>query len=229
LVCLFVECFSQVIFERIPTGQSQNFTIAKIPNQNNTIIAPENLQDRNLRTLSTSREHPLIICSSTNVTTQACPANPPPISGSKHAHETEMCPDYFRWIHEDLKPWKAKGITREAVEVGERLASFRVVVLQGRVYVETYHKCFLTRDVFTIWGIVQLLRFYPGRLPDLDLMFECGDYPVVKKVHYAGGDGGSTPLIPPVFHYCGYDHSFDIPFPDWSFWGWYVLYVLMFF
>ena len=113
------------------------------------------------------------------------------------------------------------GITREAIDAGKGLATFRLVVLKGRVYVETYQRAYQTRDVFTIWGIVQLIRVYPGKIPDLDLLFECGDFPVVDKARYGGG---SAPLIPPLFHYCGDDGSFDIPFPDWSFWGWYVLF-----
>ena len=218
---MFVEQFWQATLARPPKEQAQNFTTTKGTNYPNTTKIP------------------LIICSSANLTSHTCPANPPPlILGNERAHDhdhddpvsstkIETCPDYFRWIHEDLKPWKANGITREAVEAGKGVATFRLVVLQGRVYVETYHKSFQTRDVFTIWGIVQLIRVYPGRLPDLDLMFECGDYPVVNKVHYAAG-GGSAPIIPPVFHYCGDDISFDIPFPDWSFWGWYVLFTNVF-
>ena len=130
----------------------------------------------------------------------------------------KSCPDYFRWIHEDLKPWKIKGITKEMVEAGKTLANFRVVIVDGRVYVEKYKKCYQTRDEFTIWGILQMLRLYPGKLPDIDLMFECNDYPVIKKSDYKAAKSTNPPV--PMFHYCGDDHHFDIPFPDWSFWGW---------
>ncbi|KAF3796239.1 hypothetical protein EJ110_NYTH03328 [Nymphaea thermarum] len=126
------------------------------------------------------------------------------------------CPDYFRWIHEDLRPWKRSGITREMVESGQRLSHFRLVILDGKAYVETYRRSFQTRDLFTIWGILQLLQWYPGQIPDLDLMFNCEDVPVVQTRNF--GDKGLVP--PPVFHYCGDDATHDVVFPDWSFWGW---------
>ncbi|KAH6817890.1 downstream target of AGL15 2 [Perilla frutescens var. frutescens] len=130
---------------------------------------------------------------------------------------TEACPDYFRWIHEDLRPWKEAGITREMVEKAKNVAHIRITVVNGRLYTLRYKRAFQTRDTVTIWGILQLLRLYPGRLPDLDLMLECGDRPVIKKLDY-GNSEASIP--PPLFHYCGDESSFDIVFPDWSFWGW---------
>ncbi|KZV21815.1 O-glucosyltransferase rumi-like [Dorcoceras hygrometricum] len=130
---------------------------------------------------------------------------------------TEYCPEYFRWIHEDLRPWKVTGITNEMVEKAKEVAHIRIIILNGRVYTEKYKDVFQTRDVITIWGILQLLRLYPGRLPDLDLMFECNDRPVIKRRDYSRKPNA---LIPPLFHYCGDGSSFDIVFPDWSFWGW---------
>ncbi|XP_031484536.1 uncharacterized protein LOC116253710 [Nymphaea colorata] len=127
------------------------------------------------------------------------------------------CPDYLRWIHEDLRPWNRSGITREMVESGEKLADFRLVIVGGKAYVETYRRSFQTRDLFTIWGILQLLSWYPGRIPDLDLMFNCGDVPMVLAADYQPNEGL---MPPPVFHYCADDASQDIVFPDWSFWGW---------
>ncbi|XP_042393435.1 O-glucosyltransferase rumi-like [Zingiber officinale] len=124
------------------------------------------------------------------------------------------CPEYFRWIHEDLRPWKSDGITKELIESAKSLATFRLVVLDGRVYVEEYFGHSMTRNVFTLWGIIQLINRYPGRVPDLDLMFNCMDQPSVKSAQY------SPSTLPPVFHYCKDDQTSDILFPDWSFWGW---------
>ncbi|KAL5981539.1 hypothetical protein ACLOJK_015601 [Asimina triloba] len=151
-------------------------------------------------------------------TTQRCdrsrPISPtPPINGGL----SSACPEYFRWIHEDLRPWKATGISRETVESAKHLSTFRLVVLKGRVYVEQYRRAFQTRDVFTLWGILQLLRRYAGRIPDLDLMFDCVDWPVVKARAYKGPH---APVPPPVFRYCSDDDTLDLVFPDWSFWGW---------
>ncbi|KAK1266112.1 hypothetical protein QJS04_geneDACA000445 [Acorus gramineus] len=144
---------------------------------------------------SATPTHPIkpFTCSSGNLTvaTTCNPpssAMPPPIQ-----NRNPTCPDYFRWIHEDLKPWKSTGISRQAVELANRTATFRLVILDGRAYVEAFHRSFQTRDLFTMWGVVQLLRRYPGRVPDLDLMFDCGDRPVIKL-----SDHMSSPP-PPLF------------------------------
>ncbi|KAK6121699.1 hypothetical protein DH2020_044567 [Rehmannia glutinosa] len=62
-----------------------------------------------------------------------------------------------------------------------------------------------------------LLRRYPGKVPDLDLMFDCVDWPVMKKDFF---DHPKHRAPPPLFRYCGNDSTYDIVFPDWSFWGW---------
>ena len=149
-----------------------------------------------------------------------CPVFTQPVTfeqSNSSSSSTETCPEYFRWIYEDLKPWRKTGIIREMVEGAKTLAHIRIVAVDGKVYMEKYKWVFQTRDAFTIWGVMQLLRLYPGKLPDFDLMFECGDKPVIKRYDYQGPNA-STP--PPLFHYCGDDKSYDIAFPDWSFWGW---------
>ncbi|KAG8060091.1 hypothetical protein GUJ93_ZPchr0002g26616 [Zizania palustris] len=128
------------------------------------------------------------------------------------------CPGYFRFIHEDLHPWRAAGgITRAMLDSARATANFRLVVLRGRAYVERIAPAFQTRDLFTIWGVLQLLRRYPGRVPDLELMFDCVDWPVVRADQY---QGENTTFMPPLFRYCGDNETLDVVFPDWSFWGW---------
>ncbi|KAF7147889.1 hypothetical protein RHSIM_Rhsim03G0181600 [Rhododendron simsii] len=90
------------------------------------------------------------------------------------------CPDYFRWIHEDLQSWKETGITRDMVESAWIESNFRVVILNGRVYMERHKKGRTSRELFTLWGILQFLRRYPGKLPDLDLMFSTADQSAIK-------------------------------------------------
>ncbi|KAJ1272015.1 hypothetical protein BS78_06G170900 [Paspalum vaginatum] len=143
--------------------------------------------------------------------TAVVPAAPAPAEEGATPRE---CPAYFRWIHEDLRPWRGTGVTRGAVEGARRryAPKFRVTVVAGRLYVARYGRCFQTRDVFTQWGILQLLRRYPGRVPDLDLVFDCQDLPVV--------DRRRQDQPPPLFRYCGSEATLDIAFPDWSFWGW---------
>ncbi|XP_062197863.1 uncharacterized protein LOC133900672 [Phragmites australis] len=129
---------------------------------------------------------------------------------------SSTCPEYFRHIHKDLSPWRETGITRQAVERARHWAFFRLVVVDGRAYVVKYRRAFQTRDVFTQWGILQLLARYPGRVPDLDIMFFCGDIPQVRA---AGFPNPST--APPLFGYCKDGaEALDILFPDWTFWGW---------
>lgn len=152
--------------------------------------------------------------------TQTCPVG---VSGAAglivpSKPSTETCPEYFRWIYEDLRPWMDKGITRATVEKARPTASIRILVVDGKVYIEKYRGVVHPRDEFTIWGILQLLRMYPGKLPDLDLMFECRDRPIIKAHQYQGPNASTAP--PPLFHYCGDDTTLDIVFPDWSFWGW---------
>lgn len=102
------------------------------------------------------------------------------------------------------------------VEGAKRTANFRLVIKDGKAYVERYKRSYQTRDVFTLWGILQLLRRYPGKVPDLDLMFDCVDWPVISKRHH----WPNNEAPPPLFRYCGDDGTWDIVFPDWSFWGW---------
>ncbi|CAN6461745.1 unnamed protein product [Victoria cruziana] len=108
------------------------------------------------------------------------------------------------------------------VESGKKLADFRLIIIRGKAYVETYRRSYQTRDWFTIWGILQLLSWYGDRIPDLDLMFNCGDRPMVRtSSRLYKWLAPSKWLVPaPVFHYCADDASQDIVFPDWSFWGW---------
>ncbi|KAL6280348.1 hypothetical protein ACE6H2_017229 [Prunus campanulata] len=166
-------------------------------------------------------EFPLNCSIGSNINqTQTCPTSYPTTFGNLDDLDTStnpVCPDYFRFIHQDLMPWKATGITRDMVERAKETAHFRLVIVNGKAYVEKYKKSIQTRDVFTIWGILQLLRRYPGRLPDLELMFDCDDKPVIRSSDYRGLNWTQ---VPPLFRYCGDRWTRDVVFPDWSFWGW---------
>ncbi|CAO2835098.1 unnamed protein product [Amaranthus hypochondriacus] len=179
-----------------------------------TLPGSKNIPTKNL--LNRIEAHHLECDTQGNMSTQTCPNIKYPTKLKPIKKLTRNCPDYFKWIHDDLRPWKAKGITREMVESAKKEAFFRIVVVDGKLYWEKYREAYQTRDVYTIWGILQLLRLYPGKLPDLDLMFEAGDVAVVYKSNYTGNEWNA----PPLFHYCKDDLTLDIPFPDWSFWGW---------
>ncbi|CAK7348064.1 unnamed protein product [Dovyalis caffra] len=159
-------------------------------------------------------------CTTGNLTQQTCPKNYPtkhnPTTNPDRPSNLTTCPSYFQWIHDDLRHWRETGITRDMIERGRKTAHFRLVIVNGKGYVERYRKSIQTRDMFTLWGILQLLRRYPGKLPDLELMFDCDDRPVIPSKNFRGPNAAP----PPLFRYCSDWHSLDIVFPDWSFWGW---------
>ncbi|KAM7257457.1 hypothetical protein ACFE04_013198 [Oxalis oulophora] len=157
-----------------------------------------------------------INCTTFTTHNQTCPTNYPK-EYYEYTSSNQTCPNYFRWIHEDLNPWRnPEGITREMLERGKKTAHLRIVIVNGRVYVDKYKDSIQSRARFTLWGILQLLRRYPGRLPDLEMMFDCDDRPVVLSKYY----NSAVMKPPPLFRYCSDRWSKDIVFPDWSFWGW---------
>jgi hypothetical protein len=161
----------------------------------------------------------LLDCTDYNLT-RTCPSNYPTTFHREEDPDLpspSTCPEYFRWIYEDLRLWAYTGITREMVESLKPTANFRLVIVKGKAFVERYTKAYQTRDVFTLWGILQLLRRYPGQVPDLDLMFDCIDIPSIKTSDYQQPNASDPP---PLFRYCGDDDTLNIVFPDWSFWGW---------
>ncbi|XP_020233174.1 O-glucosyltransferase rumi homolog [Cajanus cajan] len=172
-----------------------------------------------LKTIVFNEQKPqfLLNCTDGNSAATCSSYYPTTFDLDNDSSSTASCPEYFRWIHEDLKPWRSTGITRDMVERGKDTSHFRLVIVNGKAYIEKYAKSYQTRDVFTIWGILQLLRLYPGKIPDLELLFQCGDRTVVFKKDFQGPQAMSPP---PVFHYCGEENSYDIVFPDWTFWGW---------
>lgn len=151
------------------------------------------------------------------------PNSPPPRS----------CPNFFQAIHRDLDPWRSTRISAALVAEAGKRAAMRVVILEGRrLFVDLYYSCVQSRALVTIWGLLQLLRRYPGMVPDVDLMFDCMDRPTLHRFEFRPGDGSpngsSLPIPPPLFRYCTTEDHFDIPFPDWSFWGWYDICILQF-
>ncbi|XVF05327.1 hypothetical protein REPUB_Repub05bG0162800 [Reevesia pubescens] len=125
----------------------------------------------------------------------------------------EKCPNFFKFIYRDLEPWVKTRISNYYITQAREHAAFRVVIVEGKLYVDLYYACVQSRLMFTIWGLLQLLKKYPGMVPDVDMMFDCMDKPTIDRIEH-----GSFPV--PLFRYCTTEAHFDIPFPDWSFWGW---------
>ncbi|CAL4895686.1 unnamed protein product [Urochloa decumbens] len=145
---------------------------------------------------------------------------PPPAAAAANASSRRQCPSYFAAIRRDLAPWRRRGgVTRALLDAARRRASMRVTITGGgtRLHVDMYYACVQSRALFTAWSLLQLMRRHPGRVPDVDLMFDCMDRPAVNRTEHGGG---GDPAAPPLFRYCTTRDHFDIPFPDWSFWGW---------
>ncbi|KAJ4834700.1 hypothetical protein Tsubulata_003606 [Turnera subulata] len=148
-----------------------------------------------------------------NTTDPATTDTDRPRFDSSSRSSSPECPEVFRFIHRDLEPWARTKITKKHVDEAKHYAAFRVVIYQGSLYLDLYYACVQSRMMFTIWGLLQLLERYPGLVPDVDMMFECMDKPTINRTEHQ-----SFPL--PLFRYCTTPNHFDIPFPDWSFWGW---------
>ncbi|EFJ09346.1 hypothetical protein SELMODRAFT_44697, partial [Selaginella moellendorffii] len=120
-----------------------------------------------------------------------------------------LCPRYFARIHEHLAPWRSTGITRRSLD---RLGSMRVAILRSDMYVSAYGDCPQSRRAFSLWGLLLMLERFGDRVPDVEFVLNCKDRPIVPR------DGSEVPA--PVLSYCSHRLSLDIPFPDYSFWGW---------
>ncbi|XP_074289548.1 uncharacterized protein LOC141614702 [Silene latifolia] len=142
-----------------------------------------------------------------------CRSNAYPIPPLLDPSKLISCPEFFRWIHHDLEPWSQSRISFDHLMEAKDYAAFRVIIVGGRLFIDMYYACVQSRVMFTVWGLLQLLKRYPGMVPDVDLMFDCMDKPAINKTEHS-----SRPL--PLFRYCTTNQHFDIPFPDWSFWGW---------
>ncbi|KAF5946298.1 hypothetical protein HYC85_016526 [Camellia sinensis] len=55
-----------------------------------------------------------------------CPVHSLATIKSGDSSSSEVCPEYFQWIHQDLNPWKENGITKEMVESAESKAYARI-------------------------------------------------------------------------------------------------------
>ncbi|KAL2898734.1 O-glucosyltransferase rumi-like protein [Bienertia sinuspersici] len=52
--------------------------------------------------------------------------------------------------------------------------------------------------MFTVWGMLQLLKRYPGLVPDVDLMFDCMDKPALNRTEHQSRPlhfSGTAPLL----------------------------------
>ncbi|EFJ09402.1 hypothetical protein SELMODRAFT_130002 [Selaginella moellendorffii] len=129
-------------------------------------------------------------------------------------------PKYFDSIDTDLRPWKDGGITKSSLSAARKKGSMRMVISQGKLYIEVYGKCPQSRSIFTAWGLLLLLERFPGKVPDVDFVLNCKDRPVITRYSSFHSRDLCQDEAPAVFSYCTTNDMLDIPFPDFSFWGW---------
>jgi len=114
----------------------------------------------------------------------------------------------------------------DSAEVSARVSvnSFRAQIVGGRLFIKDVRSLQFARDYAPSWKITLLEAMRRHRdLPDLDAVFNEGDYPVVQipkdGAHqqrlYGRGSNGMKP--PPMFSPTQSEMTYDIPFPDFSF------------
>ena len=103
-------------------------------------------------------------------------------------------------------------------------ARYRAYIVDQELYVAPLHHgggrlCPESRWRYTVWGLLQLLRIFPEhRVPDVVVNFYCYDTPKVSRQGVEGGRFGSR--IPFLLSYCSSADHLDVPWPDYSFFGW---------
>ncbi|TYI73269.1 hypothetical protein E1A91_D07G119000v1 [Gossypium mustelinum] len=182
------------------------------------IFPPKNFTDESRH----SRAYKIIQCSYLTCRYAATVGGAQPSEGLEEerrglvsSRTPPQCPNFFKFIYRDLEPWMTTRISVNHINEAKEHAAFRIVIVEGKLFVDLYYACVQSRLMFTLWGILQLIKKYPGMVPDVDMMFDCMDKPTIERARV---ENGSLPL--PLFRYCTTEAHFDIPFPDWSFWGW---------
>lgn len=102
--------------------------------------------------------------------------------------------------------------------------AFRGQIRGGRLFVRDIRALRFARVDAPSWKITLLetMRRHPD-LPDVDVVFNEGDYPIVQipkdGAHQQRlyGRGTNRMRPPPVFSPTQSEHTYDIPFPDFSF------------
>eukprot|EP00887_Chlorella_sp_A99_P007639 scaffold20.g7639.t1 len=141
---------------------------------------------------------------------------------------------YSPWIQRDLEPWAEAGITRDLVEGAADMYDIcdgdmlRFHILNGSLWVHHiterrggWYPAVLGpenvaakgRVPYVLLALLEVLRAFPGQIPDVDAVVHTADFPCVRRkwAH------GAVPT--PIFGYQGSVRHFDLPFPDYSFFG----------
>lgn len=144
---------------------------------------------------------------------------------------------YQQWIQRDFQPWRAAGISTELVDayalsgkwhecLGEVL---RFQIINGSLWIDHLserHAGWYPARLgpgalsgkgkipYAILALLDVLRHYPGQIPDVDAIIHTSDFSCIKAT-----PGGLQPLGPPILGYNSDPAHEDVPFPDYSYWG----------
>ncbi|VVC89633.1 unnamed protein product [Leptidea sinapis] len=119
------------------------------------------------------------------------------------------CPLSYEQIDKDLKPFgkvRMKPLVEKIIEKyhnPESTSFCHYVVKNNKLYRECYGK-HVGFNMFVDNILLSMAR--KVRLPDLELVANLGDWPLVKKI--------TEPL--PIFSWCGTDDTFDIVMPTYD-------------
>ena len=138
------------------------------------------------------------------------------------------------FIESDLAPWKDSGITLEALEEAENMYDIcdgdiiRFQIISGRLYVYHVtsrglgwypsqlgegHLAARGRVPHTMLMLLDVLRLFPGQIPDLDAVMQLGDFNCVER--NASRRGAPVPM----FGYSTSEDYHDLVLPDFTYYG----------
>lgn len=144
---------------------------------------------------------------------------------------------YAGWIESDFSKWNVSLISkalveRAAAEFPCQSGKLRIQIVGGTLWVDHSQESWpaggwypaelgggwtsaKARTPYLILALLETLREYPGKVPDVDAVFHISDEPCVPT-RVLGPNGEPAP---PIFGYTATAGFADIPFPDFSFWG----------
>ncbi|GAB4824253.1 hypothetical protein N2152v2_011299 [Parachlorella kessleri] len=148
---------------------------------------------------------------------------------------------YLPWIHKDLARWRHGGIgiskamvdkaharVRDCTAWSQQPFWIRFQVVDGKLYVEHWDApqghypaelgrgwvSAKARLPYAILALMDVLREFPGEIPDLDAVLGLQDSPCIVL---EGND--SQQPAPPAFGFTGAPWAADLPFPDFTYYG----------
>ncbi|KAK2077103.1 hypothetical protein QBZ16_004737 [Prototheca wickerhamii] len=154
---------------------------------------------------------------------------------AQHAEELKTQKTFMHeFIESDLAPWKDSGITLEALEEAENMYDIcdgdilRFQIISGRLYVYHVtsrglgwypsqlgegHLAARGRVPHTMLMLLDVLRLFPGQIPDLDAVMQLGDFNCVER--NASRRGAPVPM----FGYSTSEDYHDLVLPDFTYYG----------